>query len=94
MRATGRWTAITAAIVALGAIVATVVARASNGVGNGICRDHLAEECLALTRTYSLRVGLVAGAVTVLMLLMVAGLLRMVAQDEARRAEAAGGSWE
>jgi hypothetical protein len=67
--------------------------RGQSGVGSGLCRDHLATECLALTRTYSLRVGLVAGAVAVLMLLMVAGLLRMVAENEARSGEAAG-AWE
>lgn len=83
-----------AAVTLLGALVATWVARASSGVGAGFCRDPMAEECLALTRTYSVRVGLVAGAVTVMMLLMVAGLLRMAAQDEARRAEAAAPGWE
>jgi hypothetical protein len=85
--------AFMATVTLVGALVATWVARASSGVGNGFCRD-LAEECLALTRTYSLRVGVVAGAVTVLMLLTVAGLLRMAAQDEARRAEAAAAGWE
>lgn len=79
-----------AAVAAFGALVAALVTRASSGVGSGMCRDQLARECLALTRTYSFRVGLVVGGMAVLMLLMVAGLLRMVALDEARRGDPAG----
>jgi hypothetical protein len=38
--------------------------------------------------------GLLVGGTAVLMLLMVAGLLRMVSQDEARREQTASAPWE
>lgn len=80
-------------VAALGLLVGVVVAAAAAGAGVVGCRAA-DPECLALTRTLSLRVGLVAGAAAVLMLLVVIGLLRMVAQDEDRRARTAASPWE
>ena len=80
-------------VAALGLLVGVVVAAAAAGAGVVGCRAG-DPECLALTRTLSLRVGLVAGAASMVMLLVVAGLLRMVSHDEERRARTAGSPWE
>lgn len=61
--------------------------------GNEGCGAAARDECLELARMFAVRTGLVAGVATVVMLLLVAGLLKMVAHDEARRAEPAS-TWE
>lgn len=76
---------LAALVLAAGLLAGTVVAVAAAGPGALACRTDPAGECQALTQTLAIRVGLVAGAATVLMLLVVAGLLRMVVQDEERR---------
>lgn len=80
-------------LVALGALVGLLVAAASLAAGNEGCGVAAREECLALARMLAIRTGLVAGIATVVMLLVVAGLLKMVAHDEARRGEPAS-TWE
>lgn len=82
------------AVGAVGLLAGIVVAAVSAGVGAVMCRYDLEGECVALARTLALRVGLVAGAAAVIMLLMVAGLIRMAAQDEARRRTAEDSPWD
>jgi hypothetical protein len=74
-------------VAALGVVVALVVAASATAAAIGGCRSDLDGQCRALMRSLSLRMGLVAGVAAVVMLLVVVGLLRMVAQDEDRRAE-------
>jgi uncharacterized membrane protein len=70
----------------LGSVVTGFAATASNWANVGTCGHDPGGECLSLVRTLSLRVGFVAGFATVLMMLLVAGLHRMVMFDERRRA--------
>jgi hypothetical protein len=70
----------------LGSVVTGFAATASNWANVGTCGHDPGGECLSLVRTLSFRVGLVAGFATVLMMLLVAGLHRMVMFDERRRA--------
>jgi hypothetical protein len=74
-------------------VVGLVVAAASVAAGNDGCGAAPREECLELARMFAVRTGLVAGVATVVMLLVVAGLLKMVAHDEARRVEPAS-TWD
>jgi hypothetical protein len=70
----------------VGAVVAAVsVATAVPFCGQGFQGD----ECRALVVTLARRAGLVAGAATVLMVLVAAGLVRMLTQDDRDRAERA-----
>lgn len=73
-----------AAVLAIGLFVGAVVT-ASAGSNAGLCATDPESVCDGLVRTLSLRMGLVAGVATVLVLLTMAGLLRMVALDEKRR---------
>lgn len=73
-------------LVALGSLVTAFAASASSWANVEACGHDPGGECSTLVRTLSLRVGLVAGMATVLMLLLVAGLHRMVVLDERRRA--------
>lgn len=82
-----------ATVVAVGLLVGSLVAAASGGIGAGMCGPDLQGECHALARSFALRTGLMVGLVTVLMQLIVAGLLRMVAEEESRRLEREG-VWE
>lgn len=83
------------ATVAAGVATGLVVAALAVAVGTSTCGQDLGGECLALARTFAVRVGLVTGAVAVIMLLTVAGLARMAAHDEARRArQAEETAWE
>ncbi|MGH2740556.1 MAG: hypothetical protein ACRDH6_08770 [Actinomycetota bacterium] len=81
-RSRGRLAAV---VLAAGLLAGIVVSVAAAGTGALACQTDPAGECQALTQTLAIRVGVVAGAATILMLLLVAGLLRMVAQDEERR---------
>lgn len=70
------------------------MAATAAATGALMCRFDTVGVCHALVRTLSVRVGLVAGGMAVLMMLIVAGLLKMTAEDEARRGirdEARGG---
>jgi hypothetical protein len=70
----------------VGALVAAVsVATAAPFCGLGVQGD----ECRALVVTLARRAGLVAGAAAVLMVLVAAGLARMLTQDDRDRAERA-----
>lgn len=71
-----------------------MVAAASSSAGSGACGADLVGECAALAHTLSVRMGLVAGAAAVLMLLVVAGLLRMVAFQEAAADRGPQTVWE
>ncbi len=76
---------LAAVVTAAGLLVALVVTAASRGAGAPLCSTDGA--CHALTRTLAFRAGLAAGVATVVMLLLAAGLLRMMVLDEARRRE-------
>lgn len=73
-------------LLVLGSVVTGFAATASNWANVGTCGHDPGGECLSLVRMLSLRVGFVAGLATVLMLLLVAGLHRMVMFDERQRA--------
>ena len=74
-----------ATVVAIGALVGAVVAFTSAGTGLELCGTD--PHCAALARSFALRTGFLVGAVTVLMQLTVAGMLRMVVLEERRRVE-------
>lgn len=77
-------------LAAAGALVGLVVATASVLTGASLCEaGGTGLECYRLTRTLAVRTGLVAGVVTVLMGLLMAGLARMLSQNEKQRAERA-----
>jgi hypothetical protein len=73
-------------LLALGTLVTGFAASASTWANVGTCGHDPGGECSSLVRMLSLRVGLVAGMATVLMLLLVAGLHQMIVFDERRRA--------
>lgn len=77
----------------MGTVVGLVVAAVAISAGNQGCGSGAREECFELARMLAIRTGLVAGIATMVMVLVVAGLLKMVAHDEARRAEPAS-TWE
>ena len=73
-----------------GLLVGLVVAMASVITGASLCEaGGTGVECYELTRTLAIRTGAVAGVVTVMMGLLVAGLAKMLSQDEKQRAERA-----
>lgn len=72
-------------MVGAGLVVGGVVAATAATTGVLMCRFDTGGVCHALVRSLSLRVGLVAGGMAILMLLLVAGLLKMTAEDEERR---------
>jgi hypothetical protein len=78
-------------LVVLGGVVTGIAATASTWANVGTCGHDPTGECPTLVRMLSFRVGLVAGVATVLMLLLVAGLHRMIAVEEGRRADEAPG---
>jgi hypothetical protein len=77
-------------LAASGLLVGTLVAAVSVGTAAPFCPSGLdGEGCRGLVVTLAQRAGLVAGGATVLMVLLVAGLLRMLAQDDRDRAQRA-----
>ena len=74
-----------ATVVAIGALVGAIVAFTSVGAGLEVCGTD--PHCADLARSFALRTGLLVGAVTILMQLTVAGMLRMVVLEERRRVE-------
>lgn len=72
-------------LVALSSVATGIAATASTWANVRTCGHDPSGECSGLVRMLSFRVGLVAGVVAVLMLLLVAGLHRMMALDERRR---------
>lgn len=73
-------------LLTLGSLATGFAASASTWANVGTCGYDPGGECSSLVRTLSLRVGFVAGMATVLMLLLMAGLHRMMVFDERRRA--------
>jgi hypothetical protein len=73
-------------LVALGGVATGIAATASTWANVRTCGHDPSGECSALVRMLSFRVGLVVGVATVMMLLLVAGLHRMMVFDERRRA--------
>jgi hypothetical protein len=61
------------------------VGATSAATGVLMCRFDTVGACHALVRTLAVRVGLVAGAMAVLMFVLVAGLMKMMLDDEERR---------
>jgi hypothetical protein len=83
-------TRLSVLLVGAGLVVGLVVATASILTGVSLCEAGGTDvECYQLTRTLAIRTGVVAGVVTVLMGLLVAGLAKMLTQDEKQRAERA-----
>lgn len=72
-------------LVGIGVLVGSAAAAWSAASGAFVCRPDTVGACHALVRSLAVRVGVLAGGMAVLMLLLVAGLLRMAAQDEERR---------
>lgn len=71
-------------MVAAGLLSGLAVAVLSVSSGAGPCGTDAG--CHSLARTMAMRMGIVTGLATVIMVLLVAGLARMSRQDEARRA--------
>lgn len=81
---------LAAILVAGGLLVGTLVAAVSVGTAAPFCPSGpTGGDCQALVVTLARRAGIVAGAAAVLMGLLVAGLIRMLSQDDQRRAEQA-----
>ena len=79
-----------AILVASGLLVGALVAAVSVGTAAPFCPSGPSgQDCQALVVTLARRAGLVAGAATVLMVLIAAGLVRMLSQDDRQRAERA-----
>jgi hypothetical protein len=77
-------------LVAAGLLVGALVAAVSVATAAPFCGSGLeAEECRGLVVTLARRAGLVAGAATVVMVLLAAGLIRMLTQGDRDRAERA-----
>ena len=88
-RRTSPWK-VAALLVAGGLLVGALVAAVSVGTASPFCPGGLGgEECRGLIVTLARRAGLVAGGATVVMILLAAGLVRMLAQDDSDRAEQA-----
>ena len=83
-------------LVTAGLLVGGVVAATSAATGVLMCRFDTVGACHALVRTLAIRVGLVVGGMAVLMFLLVAGLMKMTADDEERREvpDEAASVWE
>lgn len=81
---------IAALLVGFGIVVGSVVGAMASVTGAAVCgAGEAGAECYELVRTLAIRVGLLTGGATVLMLLLVAGLMRMLVQDDHQRAEQA-----
>ncbi|MGH2662011.1 MAG: hypothetical protein ACRDH8_04250 [Actinomycetota bacterium] len=73
-----------------GLVVGLAVGVAASITGASICgAGEEGLRCYELSRTLAIRVGVVAGLMAVLMVLVVAGLLKMLSQDDSDRAEEA-----
>jgi hypothetical protein len=77
-------------LVAAGLLVGTLVAAVSVATAAPFCTSGSAgTDCRDLVVTLARRAGLVAGGAAVLMVLLAAGLVRMLKQDDHERAERA-----
>ena len=78
------------ALVAAGLLVGTLVAAVSVATAAPFCTSGAAgTDCRDLVVTLARRAGLVAGGSAVIMVLLAAGLVRMLKQDDHERAERA-----
>ena len=92
MREPTGWSRLKLALVltASGLLVGALVAAVSVATAAPFCSSGIAgTECRALVGTLAQRAGLVAGGATVLMVLLAAGLVKMLSQDDQDRAERA-----
>jgi hypothetical protein len=81
---------LVAILAASGLLVGALVAAVSVGTAAPFCPSGPSgAECQTLVVTLARRAGLVAGAAAVLMVLIAAGLVRMLSQDDRQRAERA-----
>jgi hypothetical protein len=84
------WTKMAALLVASGLLVGALVAAVSVATAAPFCPSGFSgEDCRALVVVLAKRAGLVAGVAAVLMVLIAAGLMRMLSQDDRQRAERA-----
>jgi hypothetical protein len=83
-------TRFAAMLLGAGVIVGGAVASLASLTGTTLCgTGDAGRECYDLVRTLAVRAGLIAGLMTVVMILLVAGLLRMLSQEDHQRAERA-----
>jgi hypothetical protein len=77
-------------LVASGLLVGALVAAVSVATAAPFCSSGVAgADCRELVATLAQRAGIVAGGAAVLMVLLAAGLLKMLDQDDVNRAERA-----
>jgi hypothetical protein len=77
-------------LIASGLLVGALVAAVSVATAAPFCSTGVAgADCRDLVATLAQRAGIVAGGAAVLMVLLAAGLLKMLDQDDANRAERA-----
>ena len=77
-------------LIASGLLVGALVAAVSVTTAAPFCSSGVAgADCRDLVATLARRAGLVAGGATVLMVLLAAGLVKMLSQDDRDRAERA-----
>jgi hypothetical protein len=77
-------------LAASGLVVGALVAAVSVATAAPFCSSGLAgADCRELVATLAQRAGVVAGGATVIMVLLAAGLVRMLNQDDRDRAERA-----
>jgi hypothetical protein len=84
------WAKLALVLIAASLLVGSLVAAVSVATAAPFCGSGLeAEACRGLVVTLARRAGLVAGAATVLMVLLAAGLIRTLSQRDRDRAERA-----
>jgi uncharacterized membrane protein len=84
------WVRIALVLVAAGLLVGALVAAVSVATAVPFCGHGIqGDQCRSLVVMLARRAGLVAGAATVVMVLLAAGLLRMLTQTDRDRAERA-----
>jgi hypothetical protein len=77
-------------VAAAGLLVGLVVAVVSVATGTSLCgAGEAGADCFELVRKLAVRTGVVAGLAVMIMGVLVAGLLKMLSQDEKQRAERA-----
>jgi hypothetical protein len=77
-------------LLASGLLVGALVAAVSAATAAPFCSSGVAgADCRDLVATLAQRAGIVAGGAAVLMVLLAAGLVKMLAQDDLARAERA-----
>ena len=89
-RASGSRLKLALVLVASGLLVGALVAAVSVATAAPFCSSGISgADCRDLVATLARRAGLVAGGATVLMVLLAAGLVKMLNQDDRDRAERA-----